>query len=370
MKKFEHLFSQDPIGAFEKIEEDYTRYFDVSYKISNEEINRERMDALRAGNNLSKEPYLEVLPEYAPAEGLKTMDDLINRFSVYFGGEIFAREYFENFIAKGLMQGLMDKYIPYGHQIGMLEKAFAGIDEKGNPLKYKNTVITSGTGSGKTESFMLPLLADIYKEYVSSNWAPATSHSKWFEGVIEGRSTKKRYVPNQRLNDTRPAAIRALVLYPMNALVEDQMARLREALDSNDVRSFMHSKMKGNRIYFGSYNGSTIAPKSYDLLNDPNHKTTFAKRKQEVAEQLAKIHEHFEFVNRYVASNPDKKDALYIEPRLGGDLTTSEMITRWDMQYWAPDIMITNTSMLSIMLMRRAESQMLEDTKRWLAAED
>ena len=370
MKKFEHLFSQDPIGAFEKIEEDYTRYFDVSYKISNEEINRERMDALRAGNNLSKEPYLEVLPEYAPAEGLKTMDDLINRFSVYFGGEIFAREYFENFIAKGLMQGLMDKYIPYGHQIGMLEKAFAGIDEKGNPLKYKNTVITSGTGSGKTESFMLPLLADIYKEYVSSNWAPATSHSKWFEGVIEGRSTKKRYVPNQRLNDTRPAAIRALVLYPMNALVEDQMARLREALDSNDVRSFMHSKMKGNRIYFGSYNGSTIAPKSYDLLNDPNHKTTFAKRKQEVAEQLAKIHEHCEFVNRYVASNPDKKDALYIEPRLGGDLTTSEMITRWDMQYWAPDIMITNTSMLSIMLMRRAESQMLEDTKRWLAAED
>ena len=41
MKKFEHLFSQDPIGAFEKIEEDYTRYFDVSYKISNEEINKE-----------------------------------------------------------------------------------------------------------------------------------------------------------------------------------------------------------------------------------------------------------------------------------------------------------------------------------------
>ncbi|MDO4822615.1 MAG: DEAD/DEAH box helicase [Bacteroidales bacterium] len=371
MKKFEHLFSQDPIGAFEKIEEDYTRYFDVSYKISNEEINKERMDALRAGNNLSKEPYLEVLPEYAPAEGLKTMDDLINRFSVYFGGGIFAREYFEDFIAKGLMQGLMEKYIPYGHQIGMLEKAFAGIDEKGNPLKYKNTVITSGTGSGKTESFMLPLLADIYKEYVSSNWAPATSHANWFEGVIERRSTKKKYVPKQRLNDPRPAAIRALVLYPMNALVEDQMARLRKALDSNDVRAFMHSKMKGNRIYFGSYNGSTIAPKSYDLIMSSNISTANKnKKREEVAKQLEEIHEHFEFVNRYITTNPEKKDALYIEPRLGGDLTTSEMITRWDMQYWAPDIMITNTSMLSIMLMRRAESQMFEDTKRWLAAED
>lgn len=370
MKKFEHLFSQDPIGAFEKIEEDYTRYFEVSYKISNTKINKERMDVLRADNNLSKEPYLEVLPEYSPAEGLRKMDDLVSRFSGHFGGETFAREYFEEFIAKGLMQGLMDKYIPYGHQIGMLEKAFAGIDENGNPLKYKNTVITSGTGSGKTESFMLPLLADIYKEYISSSWEPAKSHEKWFEGRIEGRSIKRQYIPNQRLNDPRPAAIRALVLYPMNALVEDQMARLREALDSNDVRAFMDNKMKGNRIYFGSYNGSTIAPKSYDLLNDPDHKKAFTKRKQEVAEQLNKIHEHFEFVNRYVATNPDKKDALYIEPRLGGDLTTSEMITRWDMQYWAPDIMITNTSMLSIMLMRRAESQMFDDTRRWLAAED
>lgn len=370
MKKFEHLFSQDPIGAFEKIEEDYKRYFDVSYKISNEEINKERMDALRTDNNLSKEPYIELLPEYAPATGLQTMDDLICRFAEFFGGEEHAREYFEDFISKGLMQGLMNKYIPYGHQIGMLEKAFAGIDKNGSPLKYKNTVITSGTGSGKTESFLLPLLADIYKEYISNKWGQATSHTNWFEGVIEGRSTKKRYTPNQRLNDPRPAAIRALVLYPMNALVEDQMARLREALDCNEVRAFMHNKMKGNRIYFGSYNGSTIAPKSYDLLNDPNYKTVFNKRRQEVAEQLEKIHNHFEFINDYVATKPDKKDALYIEPRLGGEFVTSEMITRWDMQYWAPDIMITNTSMLSIMLMRRAESQMFEDTKRWLAGED
>ena len=368
MKKFEHLFSQDPIGAFEKIEEDYRRYFKAAYKISNERLDEERMEAL--GNNLSKEPYLEVLPEYAPATRLSTMDDLINRFSDFFGGREHAKEFFEDFISKGLMQGLMDRYIPYGHQIGMLEKAFAGIDENGKTLKYKNTVITSGTGSGKTESFLLPLLADIYKEYINNNWGQAASHTNWYEGVVEGQTNIRRYTPNQRSGDPRCAAIRALVLYPMNALVEDQMARLREALDSDDVRKFMQEKMNGNRIYFGRYNGATIAPKSYDLLKDPDHLNTFNRKRQEVAEQLKEIHDNFEFINNYVNNHPDKRDALYIEPRLGGDLTTSEMITRWDMQYWVPDIMITNTSMLSIMLMRRAESQMFEDTRRWLAAED
>jgi ATP-dependent helicase YprA (DUF1998 family) len=57
-------------------------------------------------------------------------------------------------------------------------------------------------------------------------------------------------------------------MYPMNALVEDQMARLRKALDSDKIREFMDSDkgFKGNRIYFGSYNGSTIGMKNYDLI--------------------------------------------------------------------------------------------------------
>lgn len=370
MKKFEHLFSQDPIGAFEKIEEDYARYFEVSYKIADEALNKERMETLKSNENLSKKPYLEILPEYSPAEGLHTMDELVAHFSPAFGSEDLARSYFEGFISKGLMQGLMEKYLPYGHQLGMMEKAFAGIGEDGKPLKYKNTVITSGTGSGKTESFLLPLLADIYKEATTENWAMAADHTGWYEGENEG-TKNRRYTPKQRLGDPRNHALRALVLYPMNALVEDQMARLREALDSYDVRDFMKNNLNGNRIYFGSYNGSTIAPKSYDLIMSSDTSTTNKnKKREEVAEQLKEIHNHYDSVEKYVANNPDKKEALYISPRLGGDLTTSEMITRWDMQYWAPDIMITNTSMLSIMLMRKAESKMFEDTKNWLAAKD
>ena len=43
----------------------------------------------------------------------------------------------------------------------------------------------------------------------------------------------------------------------MNALVEDQVSRLRAALDSDEVQKFMDEKLGGNRIFFGRYNGST-----------------------------------------------------------------------------------------------------------------
>lgn len=361
MKKFENLFSQDPIGAFEKIEDDYARYFEVAFKLEDDNLNAERMRILKEGNNMCKEPYYEVLPEYAHAEKIDSMDALTSHFSKAFDGQKNSKIFFESLIANGLMRGVMDKYIPYGHQIGMMEKAFAGIDESGNKLKYKNTVITSGTGSGKTESFLLPLLASIFKEAVTEDWAPAVDHSDWYKA--------KRYSPVQRKGDGRQAAVRALLLYPMNALVEDQIARLREALDSDEVRDFMKNNFKNNRIYFGSYNGSTVGPKSYDLVLG---QSTVESNKQRtaVAKHLEDLYASFTDVKEYVKTHPKKKDALYISPRLGGDDFTSEMVTRWDMQNWAPDIMITNTSMLSIMLMRTAEENIFAQTRAWLAAED
>ena len=55
----------------------------------------------------------------------------------------------------------------------------------------------------------------------------------------------------------RPAAVRALVIYPMNALVEDQLVRLRKALDSREAREVMDHALNGNRIFFGRYTGAT-----------------------------------------------------------------------------------------------------------------
>lgn len=373
MKKYEHLFGIDPIGAFKKIEDDYKRYFEAAFKIEKaseknklSELDKERMRLLDNGNNMSKEPYVELLPEYKQAD-VTSIDDLVKMFENDFGGEDIARSFFSDFISNGLMPGLMEKFIPYGHQIGMMKKAFSGKDDNGNPLKYKNTVITSGTGSGKTESFLLPLLADIFKE--AKSWQPAQDHKNWF------LPHNGEYTPCQRHGDERPAAVRAMILYPMNALVEDQMARLREALDSEDVRKFMDTNLGKNRIYFGGYNGSTISQKSYKLYEDGVRigevtRKDFQNKRIDVAKRLGKIHENYEDIRKYVNINKQKDDALYISPRLGKDEVTSEMVTRWDMQVTPPDILITNTSMLSIMLMRKAEKNIFEKTKAWLAAED
>lgn len=53
----------------------------------------------------------------------------------------------------------------------------------------------------------------------------------------------------QRPNEKRDAAVRALIIYPMNALVEDQMTRLRDALDNDEVQRWMTERLHGNRIF-------------------------------------------------------------------------------------------------------------------------
>ena len=391
---YEHLLSQDPIGAFDKIKANYVRYFENAYKITDKELNRERIDLLTKDDNLYKSPYIELLPEYNPYEGINDISELADSFADAFGSIDLSRQFFEEFIKKGLMD-----YVPYAHQVDMLKKVFC--HEEG---RYNNTVITTGTGSGKTEAFLLPLLAQLFKE--AKTWHQVNNDPNWFD------KHRTVYSPCQRENDANDTnchvpALRALIMYPMNALVEDQMARLRKALDSDVIREFMDSNdgLKGNRIYFGSYNGSTIGMKNYDLI-EAHDSNKLEKARRALKKELTRIHDQYaEVVNYYqsfideeqrakeaydaAVSSGDaseisnsrkvyleakearkaKEDVLYTSPRLdsGG---TAEMVTRWDMQKWPPDILITNVSMLSIMLMRKAEKGIFEKTRSWLAAED
>src|SRR5207253_4352312 len=66
-----------------------------------------------------------------------------------------------------------------------------------------------------------------------------------------------------------------------------------------------------------------------------------------------------------IAERHGKKDVRYYFPRVDG----AEMRSRWDMQDAPPDILITNFSMLSIMLMRDADARIFDATREWLQRE-
>src|SRR5216683_2629172 len=141
-------------------------------------------------------------------------------------------------------------------------------------------------------------------------------------------------------------AIRALVLYPLNALVEDQIARLRRALDSDSVRTWLTAHRPGNRFWFGRYNSWTPIPGS--------HNRTGAEG--DLREELDRLANMAAAVRQTAAAG--------FFPRLDG----GEMWSRWDMQEAPPDVLITNHSMLNIMLMRDIEAPIFGLTRRWLEA--
>lgn len=340
MSTYEHLLSKDPIGAFEKIKEDYLRYFNTMYRFreddkddnndkDEESLESRKRKAIEKDDILCKDPYCEVISKYEALDtDLGSLCRPGGRYDQEPGNEL--PEGFANFVGCGLMN---TDLTPYRHQFEMLCKGY----REGN-----NVLITSGTGSGKTESFLLPLFASLLKE--AQGWGQANYSSDWWKR----RNDRGEYDPVQRGGEDngRSPAIRALLLYPMNALVADQVARLRKALDSDKARDFLKNNCNGNRIFFGSYNG----------------KTRKAKNIGDYLDQLARESTSLAEAAKNKQCDPDD---IYVSPRLSSDSFTSEMLIREDMQQSSPDILITNVSMLSIMLMRNKEQGMLDQTKKY-----
>ncbi|MCP2730218.1 hypothetical protein [Limnofasciculus baicalensis] len=119
--------------------------------------------------------------------------------------------------------------------------------------------------------------------------------------------------------------------------------------------------VKGNKIYFGRYNGVTPVAGREDTKNgNPN---------REKIEELLKAMQQMEFsvdasIQHFKATGDE--DVRFFFPRLDG----AEMRCRWDMTDAPPDILITNYCMLSIMLMRDIDKDIFAKTKAWLEKDD
>ena len=345
---------KNPIQVYEKIKENFILYVKTAFNTRYEGLEEQREKLLNTDKVFSRAPWVEPLPTYQPSP-----------FKVSEIPNLPEMNADELEIFKDIAQaGLVGDFKIYHHQYEMLQKAMEG----------NHCVITSGTGSGKTESFLLPLFAYLSKEM--NKWKDKiniVNNTKWWlEGygpariIGNGNKTLKEEV-RQRPNPNRPTAIRAMLIYPMNALVEDQMSRLRKALDSDDARKIFEEKYNNNRVYFGRYNStSPVAGKLYkeeDGEIKPNKPKIAALRKA-----LKEIEENNLQLEQYIQENPDDltdeeiKDLISNFQRLDG----AEMRTRFDMQETPPDIFITNFSMLSIMLMRDIENPIFDKTKDWL----
>lgn len=220
---------------------------------------------------------------------------------------------------------------PYKHQIDSLETYFHG----------KDLFVATGTGSGKTECFMWPMVSKL---------------------VLEQMRTPETW---------KTRGVRAIMLYPMNALVSDQLGRLRRMIGNgaNGFHSLLSDLAPGCRVpQFGMYTGRTPYPGTTDERQNKGLAQTIDR---DILQQPEEVKNKLRMLGKY----PSKKDLAAFVRRLENneewltDPEDAELLTRQEMHQHCPDILITNYSMLEYMLMRPIEKGIWDNTRVWLKSD-
>lgn len=324
---------KNPISVFNSLREMYLRYLDSPFDLRYQDLVEERRRLIDQDGRIYRYPLIEAVPRYRKCE-----ETLSQVFHMLLGPNWPSNliDDLADFVTLGLFPAARH---PYTHQRDSFNEFVVG---------GRDAIITTGTGSGKTECFFLPIAAALVRESVS--WSlPGTRDSRsdwWRHYTMHGQ--QRRWAPrlSQRAHETRPPAIRALILYPLNALVEDQVSRLRDGFEGPHALTWLDNHRSGNRFYFGRYTGRTPISGMYT-----------ANRLGQLRDELRSIDQAAQQVAGHSAE------------RFFQSLDGSEMWSRWDMQDTPPDILITNYSMLNIMLMRAVEAQIFDQTRTWLEAD-
>lgn len=236
-----------PIEVTRNIEDSYIRYLQTAFHMKDGSLLQQLQHELRQKNKLLKGPYLEVTAPYQTGKSLQNL--------------------MQEGIVSPMLLRLSQQELPmdrplYVHQETAVRKVVQG----------RNLVVSSGTGSGKTESFLIPILNNLFREKEAGALCPG---------------------------------VRTLLLYPMNALVNDQIKRLRALLANTP------------EITFGRYTGET-------------------------EESAAKAEEKYRLTHDGQPSLPN------------------ELLSREEMRATPPHILITNYAMLEYLLLRPSDSSFFE----------
>ncbi len=314
-------------------------YIEATYHIADPALLKQRRTLLEKRGIVHQAPYLESTPRY----------QFGNRFSEILGLPPAALEVLQ-LLATPRHDGKVTLYDPpYKHQSQAILKSV---------VEQRNLLIMTGTGSGKTESFLMPILGMLAREAKES----PTSFSQ--------------------------SAMRAMILYPMNALVNDQLGRLRAIF--GDTRLVSLFKNWGERPpRFARYTSRTPYAGLRDASKDQRNLREFRDFYVSALEDAESSDPARRAAALKLMSELKARGKWPAKPDLaawyGADHTRwknaddqfvrcitldddSELVTRHEAQVAAPDLMVTNYSMLEYMLMRPVERTIFDQTRAWLQA--
>jgi len=326
------------LREIELMREALTTYIAATYHISDPRAVQVRHDLLVTQGGVSQRPFIESTAIYQTGRRFGELDvpEKARELLALLGGEAGDSLLFDP---------------PYLHQAEALEKALAS-DAGGTGL-----VVTTGTGSGKTESFLLPILGRLADE----------------AGTRPGRFEER--------------AVRALLLYPMNALVNDQLGRLRGLFGHRAVRSWF-TQAAGRPAKFGRYTGRTLYPGVRSSQRDQTRLKTlsfYLSLEDRARGDHAASRDLIDLLRdkgRW-PGKPDSQLQAYdgLRSWYGKDRShwgaddrwlraverpeDVELLTRHEIQEACPDILVTNYSMLEYMLLRPVERTIFSDTKAY-----
>ena len=316
-------------------------YIEATYHISQPTLVAQRQEILQAPGVIHQRPYLESTPRYKTGTTFKDLglDPAV----------------LEVFGSVSEPEGDLNRLIydpPYEHQ---------AISTKLSLVDGRSLVVMTGTGSGKTECFLLPIL-----------------------GKLASEAQRK----GQSFGET--PAVRAMVLYPMNALVNDQLGRLRLLFaDKRISDKFM--TWSGRPARFARYTSRTLYPGVRDSRKDqtrlapirdyyvnkletgarPDVFSTRLSAKALVRElqERGKWPAKPDLIGWYGQRGQRWQDRRTGEFQRGVTLPEDpELFTRHEVQAAPPDILVTNYSMLEYMMMRPLERPIFDHTRDWLRA--